>query len=279
MKSIVLSCDKYHPITNHMIKTYDNLWPSNPFVWRVPWNNIYPDFLKDNWGDKVELIKTPVEFKKTIEVLTEDLENDEWIFWASDDVYPIELNSDKAGLVADWVMNVDDDSIMSISFTKWENDFYNTYEDEIKYNDLRFLRRRSIKYQWQHHFWRAGVLKIMFECLDEPKVAKDMDHMQKEEKSQRFFNLINEGKWYMLDHNIGIFGESTAREVNMLLNCADSFFENNLEIPKEFRISDVVRLKPMSSKWKGFGSETKQTKYKLNLEKEIYNKKHIGDSI
>ena len=124
MKSIVLSCDKYHPITNHMIKTYDNLWPSNPFVWRVPWNNIYPDFLKDNWGDKVELIKTPVEFKKTIEVLTEDLENDEWIFWASDDVYPIELNSDKAGLVADWVMNVDDDSIMSISFTKWENDFY-----------------------------------------------------------------------------------------------------------------------------------------------------------
>ena len=168
---------------------------------------------------------------------------------------------------------------MSISFTKWENDFYNTYEDEIKYKDLRFLRRRSIKYQWQHHFWRVGVLKIMFECLGEPKVAKDMDHMQKEEKSQRFFNLINEGKWYMLDHNIGIFGESTAREVNMLLNCADSFFENDLEIPKEFRISDVVRLKPMSSSWKGFGSETKQTKYKLNLEKEIYNKKHIGDSI
>ena len=198
---------------------------ANKLKFVIPYNEKYPQFLEDNWGDKVELIKTPVEFKKTIEVLTEDLENDEWIFWASDDVYPIELNSEKADVVVDCIENVDDDAILSISFTKWEDDFYNTYEDQIQYKDLKFVRRKSIKYQWQHHFWRVGVLKIMFECLDEPKVAKDMDHMQKEEKSKRFFNLINEGKWYMLDHNIGIFGESTAREVNMLLNCI-SLYKN-----------------------------------------------------
>ena len=80
MKAIILSCDKYHPIANHMILTYEKLWPTNKLTYRIPWNNEYPKSIVDTFGDKVEPINTPLEFKKTIFGLIEDLDDDEWVF-------------------------------------------------------------------------------------------------------------------------------------------------------------------------------------------------------
>ena len=62
MKAIVLTCDKYHKITDHMITTYQHLWPSNKLKFVIPYNEKYPQFLEDKWGDKVEFVKPPVEF-------------------------------------------------------------------------------------------------------------------------------------------------------------------------------------------------------------------------
>ena len=45
IKVIVLTCDIYHDVTNHMITMYEKTWPNNPFVFRVPWNEIYPEFI------------------------------------------------------------------------------------------------------------------------------------------------------------------------------------------------------------------------------------------
>ena len=155
----------------------------------------------------------------------------ELIYWACDDVYRIEIEPERCNIVSDWVRNIDDNSILSVSFINWENDLENNPVDEVEYDGLRFVRKKSVTNQWQHHFWRVKVLQTMFDCLDEPKdLAKEMDYMQKEEKSRKFWDLINEGKWYMLDHNAAILGESTARGFNMLLNCAGSFYENNLKI-------------------------------------------------
>ncbi|MAG26620.1 hypothetical protein CMI47_13855 [Candidatus Pacearchaeota archaeon] len=280
IKTIVLTCDRYHHVTNHMITMYDKTWSDNPFVFRVPWNEVYPDFMKDKWGDKIDLIKTPVEFKKTIDGLTADLDGDEWIYWACDDVYPIEIEPERCGIISDWVMNEADDSVLSVSFINWENDLENNPVDEVEYEGLRLIRKKSVTNQWQHHFWRVKVLKTMFDCLDEPKdLAKEMDYMQKEEKSQKFWDLIGEGKWYMLDHNAAIFGESTARGFNMLLNCAGSFYENNLEIPDQFILVDVVRIKPNTAQWRGNIAETKNSLILIDLKQKIEERKLIGDGI
>ena len=150
IKAIVLSCDHFHEIANHMITSYEKIWPSNPFLYRVPWNDVYPKFIKERWGDKVELIKTPVEFKKTIDSLTNDLNDNEWVYWACDDVYPIEVESERCNRTVNWIMNIQDDSILSVSFTNWEKDICNIPEDEVNYNELRFIRKKMITYQWQH---------------------------------------------------------------------------------------------------------------------------------
>ena len=50
MKAIVLSCDKYHPMTNHMILTYQKLWPSNKLKFLVPWNEEKPESMVEEFG-------------------------------------------------------------------------------------------------------------------------------------------------------------------------------------------------------------------------------------
>ena len=243
IKVIVLTCDIYHDVTNHMITMYEKTWPNNPFVFRVPWNEIYPEFIKERWGDKVELIKTPVEFKKTIDGLTADLDGDEWIYWACDDVYPIEIEPERCNIVADWVRNIDDNSILSVSFINWENDLENNPVDEVEYDGLRFVRKKSVTNQWQHHFWRVKVLQTMFDCLDEPDYPKQMDYMQKESSSDSFWDMINIGKWYVCEHNSVIMGEPTSRG-KLTINGLESFKQYNLTPPtEEFEVGRAVIFK------------------------------------
>jgi hypothetical protein len=206
MKAIVLSCDRYHKITNHMITTYQDLWPSNKLKFVIPYNEKYPQFLEDNWGDKVEFIKTPVEFKETINGLLKDVDDDEWIFWATDDSYLVDLDEDRANNAYDFVS--------------------------------------SITYQWQHQFCRAKVIKKMFDCLDEPDYPKQMDYMQKESSSDSFWDMINVGKWYVCEHNSVIMAEPTSRG-KLTRNGVESFEKYNLEVPTdEFEIDrDVVIFK------------------------------------
>ena len=58
------------------------------------------------------------------------------------------------------------------------------YDQFIDYQGLRFCKKNKITYQWQHQFCRSKVIKTMFDCLDEPEFPKQLDHMQKEEKSK-----------------------------------------------------------------------------------------------
>ncbi len=39
MKAIVLTFDKYMIFTDHMILTYQKLWPNNPFIFKIPYQD------------------------------------------------------------------------------------------------------------------------------------------------------------------------------------------------------------------------------------------------
>ena len=243
MKAIVLSCDRYHKITNHMIATYQHLWPSNQLKFLIPYNEKYPKFLEDKWREKVEFVKTPVEFKKTMDGLLKNIDDDEWIYWCTDDSYLVDLNEEAANNTYDFVTNIQDSSIYSVIFFQGAYDReHNTFDrnDFINHNGYKFLRKKKITYQWQHQFCRAKVIKKMFECLDEPTYAKEMDFMQKEEKSKKFWDMINEGKWYVSEHNSVIMGEPTSRS-KLTRNGLESFERYNLEAPlEEFDVDNNI---------------------------------------
>ena len=92
MRSIVLSCDKYHPLSEHMVVSYRDKWPSHNFKFNIPWNDSKPIHLLEKYSNEVELIQTPIEFKKTIGSLLDKVDDDEWIFWSTDDTYLISVD-------------------------------------------------------------------------------------------------------------------------------------------------------------------------------------------
>ena len=118
MLAIVLSCDKYHPLTDHMISCYVRKWPSNPFVFRVPYQE-FPQSLAWKFGSKIELVRTPRNIKKTVLSLLSDLDEDEWIYWCIDDKYLVEIDEAAANKSLEWIGQLDNPMDCGIMFCRW----------------------------------------------------------------------------------------------------------------------------------------------------------------
>ena len=90
IKSIVLTCDRYRAITEHMIFQYDRLWPDHPFVFHVPYQE-----LGGVDTERVKYLTAPSDIKGTVLHLLTEIDDEEWIYWCVDDKYPIQLITDK----------------------------------------------------------------------------------------------------------------------------------------------------------------------------------------
>src|SRR5437667_5709302 len=97
MKAIVLTCDRYRAITEHMILQYERLWPDHPFVFHIPYQNI-----AGVETERAKYFRTPEALKATVLQLLAGLDDEEWIYWCVDDKYPIAFDTKKiTQLIAD----------------------------------------------------------------------------------------------------------------------------------------------------------------------------------
>ncbi len=96
IKAIVLTCDRYRAITQHLIVQYERLWPDHPFVFHVPYQK-----LGGVDSERIKYFTSPSDIKGTVLHLLADIDDEEWIYWCVDDKYPIQLLADKiAGLIS-----------------------------------------------------------------------------------------------------------------------------------------------------------------------------------
>src|SRR5205814_179806 len=108
IKAIVLTCDRYRAITEHMIFQYDQLWPDHPFVFHVPYQE-----LGGVDTERVKYLTAPSDIKGTILHLLSEIDDEEWIYWCVDDKYPIQLVTDKiASLISHATRSPEVDSLL-----------------------------------------------------------------------------------------------------------------------------------------------------------------------
>ena len=114
-----------------------------------------------------------------------------------------------------------------------------TNESE-EYKGLKFFKRRNTEHQWFCSFYRAKIIRQIFNELDEPRPGnmKDIDH-QMERDNHSIFNDYKVGKWYAVDHNIMTQGESRYRSL-LTKNGADSF--KKLGCPIKSEITEHIRM-------------------------------------
>ncbi|NER39631.1 MAG: hypothetical protein F6J93_37800 [Oscillatoria sp. SIO1A7] len=235
MKAIVLTYDRYVKVLDHTLHTYQNLWPSNPFTFRVPYQ-VYPHFLKEKYGDKIELVASPKQIKPTVEKLLEDLPDSEWVYWCIDDKYLLEIKEKKVTDIYHWVKNIQDPKIGSVMFSRSRNLLK---RQNLNYNktirgpeNTVFIQRWNYAQIWLHQFVRVKVLKTLFAGFpDRDFAAKEMDRLKREQKVPRNQEL------YVAKKNMVIFGESTSRG-QLTKNCVESFQKWGLEVPSNLERSD-----------------------------------------
>lgn len=263
MKAIVLTCDKYIRLADHMIHTYQRIWPDNPFQFRVPYGE-YPHFLKEKYGEKIELIQTeaakvihPVEnpietakdikkvslVKQTMLSLLEDIPDEEWIFWCMDDRYLIKLRTAEVNDLYQYIIAANEPDICLVTLSRKRRFLKPEYLKEggeiITKNGQKLLETiytntTKVLDIWEHQFVRAKILRRIFKSFpDRAFIPKEMDFFVKEK-------LIGE-KCYVPEKNIIVFGESTNRG-QLTENCVASHKKWKLEIPNNFEISQKYHV-------------------------------------
>ena len=225
IKAIVLTFDKYRAFTDHMIMCYGKLWPSHPYVFQVPYQDLPPT----QEASAVEYHQCPSDIKGTVLALLEPLGDEEWIYWCIDDKYPIEIDPKKVQEIHNWLFSKEAEGISGLLFCRCRG---LVGKKNLTGNQLAgtngdvYLERENYSQIWIHQYLKVKVLRHLFSSFpDEIATAKAMDYLIQEVKKPDSHRI------YVTSNTMGVaFGESASRGV-MTKNCYESFKENNLQIP------------------------------------------------
>jgi hypothetical protein len=227
LKAIVLSCDRYRAITEHMIFQYERLWPNHPFAFRIPYQ-------RDRGTDtkRTTYRQTPEDIKGTVLHLLADLDDEEWIYWCVDDKYPIQLVTGKIMSLITHALGAPEMS--GLLFCRCRVTLNSPklalYPKEIVSPSGDIYLERKAWYQiWLHQLLKVKVLRYLFNHLpDRIPSAKEMDQLKD--------NIVKppELRLFVTKENFAVFGESTARGL-ITQNCYESIVANQIELPEWFQ--------------------------------------------
>ena len=234
--AIVLTCQKYVPLAEHMIDRYTAVWPDHPFVFRLPDGAAAREMAPRHPG-RVELVPTAEgegrgRFRAAVLGLLEGLADDAWVYWCIDDKYVMWLDRRAADSVVHAVRAVTDPRVCGLSFARTRKLFDPAHvsPEQLRIGQQTFLRRTSYTQIWLHQFLRVRVLRDLFMGFPEViESAKEMDTLLLARA------LPANQRLYVLDHNAVVFGESTSRGV-LTANCAASLSRSR-GLPAGFSVS------------------------------------------
>jgi hypothetical protein len=234
MKAIVLTFDRHRAITQHLMLQYQRLWPDHPFRFRIPYQRLRgPD------SERAEYIESPTEIPATVLRLIEDIEDEEWVYWCSDDKYPIRLIVEKVKELLNYALTAPEISGLLFCRTRVTLD-----RPELSLHPSQcvtpagdILLERKAWYQiWIHQFLRAKVLRFLFSSLPaQVPSAKALDDLKDHVEKPEDFHL------FVTQQNFAVFGESTKRGA-ITRNCLESIARTDIELPEWFRRSNGERI-------------------------------------
>jgi hypothetical protein len=216
-----------------MLFTYERNWPSNDFIFRIPYQE-YPTGLVKKFGTKIELVKSNKSIKETGLNLLSGLNDNQWIYWCADDKYLIELEENLANGAHSLVKKIDDRYIINLSFCRCRLSLQRRFL--IKKQNIKdglgqeYFERKRMTEPWMHQYYRVKWWRKFFESLPDTEFpAKKLD---------TYYRKIewidgSEYRAFVAKVNIVVFGESTTRG-KITKNCIESFKKYKLSLPQGF---------------------------------------------
>ena len=236
MKALVLTCDRYRVITEHMIGQYARWWPGHPFEFWIP----YQDERGEDSPGQRRYVRAPRAIRATVLTLLDGLDDEEWVYWCIDDKYPVRLDLDAvapmaAGLgaagasPAAWTAGMD-----GLLFCRVRQTLHDPAAALVPGSSRTdaagnvWLERRSWFQIWLHQFLRVKVLRGLFGRFPEDIAsAKVMDELKWDAPKPP------EHRLYVTARNHAAFGEST-KAGRITRNCHESAVASGLTLPAHF---------------------------------------------
>jgi len=231
--AIVLTCDRYHPFATHMIRRYEEVWPSHPFIFHVPYQQ---------WpleGVRIMTRRTPPAIRATALALLEEFDDETWVYWCIDDKYPIQLVQRPVARLAEAVLSDRLPGVDGVLFCRCRKLLLPQHLLEERRDGpggVVLLRRRDYSQIWIHQFLWVKVLRQLFLRFPESiPQAKGMDAMKDR------IALPADHRLYVVETNLAVFGESTIHG-RVTRNCASSLRALGLGAPPGFEETDTEDL-------------------------------------
>ena len=221
MDAIVLTCDKYRQLTEHMIFQYDRLWPDHTFRFLIP-------FQHERGADcpKLKFIPTEPSIRNTVLTLLSEFDDEDWVYWAIDDNYPITLDVPRIKQVERWILTQPAiNGVLLCRCGRLRKKKYLTDVVIIDDYSNKYFERRDYERIWIHQFIRVKPLRELFYSFPDVQRAKEMDELK------RLPTVPKPNCLFVRDDTLAIFGESTSRGV-LTLNCFESILRHKLRLPR-----------------------------------------------
>jgi hypothetical protein len=248
MKAIVLTFDRHRVITQHLMLQYQRLWPDHPFRFRIPFQQ-----LRGSDSNRVEYIESPPEIAATVLRLIEDIDDEEWIYWCSDDKYPIRLIVEKIKELLNYALATSEISGLLFCRTRVTLDRPELSllpHQRVTPDGDALLERKGWYQIWIHQFLKAKVLRSLFSQLPlKIPSAKALDGLKDQIPKPDEYHL------FVTEQNFAVFGESTKRG-SITRNCLESIRQTDIELPEWFQRSNgewvTIGKLPEGSLWQRF---------------------------
>ncbi len=159
IKAVVLSYDPQIGLAELLVKKYKSLGLSGYFEFLIPINTDKSRF-EDNLLD-VTYVKCLPDIISTMAALLDKCADDEWVFWAIDDRYPISLDKNLIKSIHHRITSGEFNNINGIKLLPWREQLC---ANTIDIEGVKFRRQKPVGMMgfWHHQYVKAKVLKDAF---------------------------------------------------------------------------------------------------------------------
>jgi hypothetical protein len=189
MLAIVLTCDRYRALTEHMIHCYNDVWSRHPFLFCVPYQAV-----NGTNSSNSRYVRTPPRIKETVLNLLMDLEDEQWVYWCIDDKYPMQLELDRIESIVDWLSSeLSGEDISGLLFCRCRSLLHSdnlTWNRRISKSGEVLLERRAYHQIWIHEFPRVKVLLYFSVISGWNKFSKNYGHAAMERPKASFASVV-----------------------------------------------------------------------------------------